>query len=220
MCEEKRAIAQGGNMERGTLILEVGNKKIYTAINDGNENQFYYIAEIDDRVNFFVENVLLRKLNSEGVPNDYVERNDQNSNLVIAVDIIPIEVYGWNFTTKEHLIYGVEEDEKLDELMIALKLNEQLIGEDEVVKLGLLSDDELKDIQKYAETVNDVLSDFFSILGIELKWFKIRFGRELKNNNLILVGFSLNDCNFSNITEEEFKMGLFAFLEDVVVEAI
>lgn len=220
MCEEKRAIAQGENMERGTLILEVGNKKIYTAINDGNENQFYYIAEIDDRVNFFVENVLLRKLNSEGVPNDYVERNDQNSNLVIAVDIIPIEVYGWNFTTKEHLIYGVEEDEKLDELMIALKLNEQLIGEDEVVKLGLLSDDELKDIQKYAETVNDVLSDFFSILGIELKWFKIRFGRELKNNNLILVGFSLNDCNFSNITEEEFKMGLFAFLEDVVVEAI
>lgn len=207
-------------MERGTLILEVGNKKIYTAINDGNENRFYYIAEIDDRVNFFVENVLLRKLNSEGVPNDYVERNDQNSNLVIAVDIIPIEVYGWNFTTKEHLIYGVEEDEKLDELMIALKLNEQLIGEDEVVKLGLLSDDELKDIQKYAETVNDVLSDFFSILGIELKWFKIRFGRELKNNNLILVGFSLNDCNFSNITEEEFKMGLFAFLEDVVVEAI
>lgn len=207
-------------MERGTLILEVGNKKIYTAINDGNENRFYYIAEIDDRVNFFVENVLLRKLNSEGVPNDYVERNDQNSNLVIAVDIIPIEVYGWNFTTKEHLIYGVEEDEKLDELMIALKLNEQLIGEDEVVKLGLLSDDELKDIQKYAETVNDVLSDFFSILGIELKWFKIRFGRELKNNNLILVGFSLNDCNFSNITEAEFKMGLFEFLEDVVVEAI
>lgn len=220
MCEEKRAIAQGGNMERGTLILEVGNKKIYTAINDGNENQFYYIAEIDDRVNFFVENVLLRKLNSEGVPNDYVERNDQNSNLVIAVDIIPIEVYGWNFTTKEHLIYGVEEDEKLDELMIALKLNEQLIGEDEVVKLGLLSDDELKDIQKYAETVNDVLSDFFSILGIELKWFKIRFGRELKNNNLILVGFSLNDCNFSNITEAELKLELFTFLEDLVAEAI
>lgn len=207
-------------MERGTLILEVGNKKIYTAINDGNENQFYYIAEIDDRVNFFVENVLLRKLNSEGVPNDYVERNDQNSNLVIAVDIIPIEVYGWNFTTKEHLIYGVEEDEKLDELMIALKLNEQLIGEDEVVKLGLLSDDELKDIQKYAETVNDVLSDFFSILGIELKWFKIRFGRELKNNNLILVGFSLNDCNFSNITEAELKLELFTFLEDLVAEAI
>ena len=207
-------------MERGTLILEVGNKKIYTAINDGNENQFYYIAETDDRVNLFVENVLSRNLNTEGVPNDYVKRNDQNSNLVIAVDIIPIEVYGWNFTTKEHLIYGVEENEKLDELMIALKLNGNLIGEDEVVKLGLLSDDELKDIQKYAETVNDVLSDFFSILGIELKWFKIRFGRELKNNNLILVGFSLNDCNFSNITEEEFKMGLFAFLEDVVVEAI
>lgn len=207
-------------MERGTLILEVGNKKIYTAINDGNENQSCYIAETDDRVNLFVENVLLRKLNSKGVPDDYVERNDQNSNLVIAVDIIPIEVYGWNFTTKEHLIYGVEEDEKLDELMIALKLNEQLIGEDEVVKLGLLSDDELKDIQKYAETVNYVVSDFFSILGIELKWFKIRFGRDLKNNDLILVGFSLNDCNFSNITEAEFKLELFTFLEDLVAEAI
>lgn len=209
-------------MERGTLILKEGNKKIYTAINDGNENQSCYIAETDDRVKLFVENVLLRMLNIERVPNDYLKRNDQNSNLVIAVDIIPIEVYGWNYTTKEHLIYGVEEDEKLDELMLGFKMNEKLIGEDEVVKLGLLSDDELKDIQKYAETVNDVVSDFFLNLGIELKWFKIRFGRELKDNNLLLVGFSLNDCNFSNITEAELELELelLTFLEDVLAEAI
>lgn len=207
-------------MERGTLILKEGNKKIYTAINDGNENQSCYIAETDDRVKLFVENVLLRMLNIERVPNDYLKRNDQNSNLVIAVDIIPIEVYGWNYTTKEHLIYGVEEDEKLDELMLGFKMNEKLIGEDEVVKLGLLSDDELKDIQKYAETVNDVVSDFFLNLGIELKWFKIRFGRKLKDNNLLLVGFSLNDCNFSNITEAELELELLTLLEDVLAEAI
>ena len=207
-------------MERGTLILKEGNKKIYTAINDGNENQSCYIAETDDRVKLFVENVLLRMLNIERVPNDYLKRNDQNSNLVIAVDIIPIEVYGWNYTTKEHLIYGVEEDEKLDELMLGFKMNEKLIGEDEVVKLGLLSDDELKDIQKYAETVNDVVSDFFLNLGIELKWFKIRFGRKLKDNNMLLVGFSLNDCNFSNITEAELELELLTLLEDVLAEAI
>ena len=52
-----------------------------------------------------------------------------------------------------------------------------MINDDHILVLGIATDEELATIKKYALRVNELMSQFFAKLGLELIDFKLEFGR-------------------------------------------
>ncbi len=58
-----------------------------------------------------------------------------------------------------------------------IDLGDPFINKYYALALGLATEEEIADIEKYAFIVNDVMREYFDSLGIELIDFKIEFGR-------------------------------------------
>lgn len=143
-------------------------------------------------INNRMSNMLMQRLEAQGVPTHFIEELNDRETLVKKVAILPLEVIIRNIAAgsfSKH--YGVPEGKvfKAPTIEFSYKndeLGDPLCNSCHAVALGLCSEEEIETVKSYAFKINELLKDFWSECGITLVDFKIEFGR-LSDGTVVLA---------------------------------
>ncbi|MBP1913054.1 phosphoribosylaminoimidazolesuccinocarboxamide synthase [Thermococcus stetteri] len=142
-------------------------------------------AVLDETEFFF------RLLEEKGTRTHFVERIDERKARFLKAERIPLEVI------YRELAYGsflrrykswVGELTPLGIVEFTLKddsLKDPLITEEAIVKLGIASEEEIREMKEKTLEVAGILREFFSAKGLQLVDFKLEFGR--RDGELIVI---------------------------------
>ncbi len=143
-------------------------------------------------INNKMSNILMQKLESQGIPTHFIEELNDRETLVKKVTILPLEVIIRNIAAGSFSKnYGVPEGKVFNSPTIEFsykndELGDPLCNSYHAVALGLCSKEEIETVKTYAFKINELLKDFWSKCGVTLVDFKIEFGR-LSDGTIILA---------------------------------
>ena len=201
-------------MKKSKLLYEGKAKKVYTT----QDPDLLIVSYKDDAtafngekkgtiagkgaINNRMSNLLMARLEREGVPTHLVRELNDRETLVKKVAIIPLEVILRNLAAGSFSKrYGVEEGTTFDSPTLEFSykndaLGDPLLNDDHILALGLASREELSLIRNYTLTTNKVLQEIWTSCGITLVDFKVEFGR-LKDGSVVLADeISPDTCRF------------------------
>ncbi len=143
-------------------------------------------------INNKMSNLLMQRLEAQGVPTHFVEELNERETLVKKVKILPLEVIIRNIAAgsfSKH--YGVPEGKVFETPTIEFSYKNDELGDPlcngyHAVALGLCSEEEIETVKSYAFKINDLLKAFWSECGVTLVDFKIEFGR-LSDGTIVLA---------------------------------
>ncbi len=176
------------------MIYEGKAKKVYKT-----EDKDKYIVEYKDDATAFngkkkgtivgkgvVNNkmsaAMFMLLEEKGIPTHMIELINDRESLVKAVEILPIEVIVRNVAAGSLAKrLGLEEGTVMDKTVLEFcykndDLGDPMINEYHIAALNLASEEQLKEVRKYAFNINEVLMNYFQERGIRLIDFKLEFG--------------------------------------------
>ena len=160
-------------------------------------------------INNQMSNLLMARLEKEGVPTHLVEELNDRETLVKRVSIVPLEVIVRNIAAGSFSKrYGVEEGVVFEQPTFELSykndgLGDPLLNDDHAVALGLASREELALIRKYALAVNRVLGEIWRACGIILVDFKVEFGRLGDGTIVLAAEISPDTCRLWDAETQE-----------------
>ena len=160
-------------------ILMVSYKDDATAFNGLKKGTIVGKGVINNRMS----NLLMQKLEQNGVPTHFVEELSDRDTLVKRVSIVPLEVIIRNIAAGSFSKrYGIEEGVALENPTIEFsykndELGDPLMNEYHAVAMKLATKEEIELIKRYAFKINDHLKAFWRECGITLVDFKLEFGK-------------------------------------------
>ena len=201
-------------MEKLRQLYEGKAKKVYATADDN----LYIVSYKDDAtafnglkkgtiagkgvINNRMSNMLMRMLETQGVPTHFVRELSDRDTLVRKVAIVPLEVIIRNIAAGSFSKrYGVAEGVVFDAPTIEFSyknddLGDPLINRWHALALKLATAEEIDTIERYAFRVNDLLKAYFLKLNITLVDFKLEFGR-LPDGTIVLADeISPDTCRF------------------------
>lgn len=143
-------------------------------------------------INNQMSNLLMERLEKNGIPTHYVKELSDRETLVKKVSIVPLEVIIRNIAAGSFSKrYGVEEGVTFSEPTIEFSyknddLGDPLINDFHAVALKLATKEEIETIKKYAFGVNELLKAFWNECGVTLVDFKLEFGK-LSDGTIVLA---------------------------------
>lgn len=143
-------------------------------------------------INNKMSNLLMKRLETAGIPTHFVEELNDRETLVKKVSIVPLEVIVRNIAAGSFSKrYGVEEGVCFDTPTIEFSykndaLGDPLLNEYHAIALKLATADEIETIKKYAFAVNEQIKAFWTECGVTLVDFKLEFGR-LSDGSIVLA---------------------------------
>lgn len=143
-------------------------------------------------INNKMSNLLMQKLEKQGVPTHFVEELNDRETLVKRVTILPLEVIIRNIAAGSFSKnYGVAEGKVFEAPTIEFSyknddLGDPLCNSYHAIALGLCTREEIETVKTYAFKINDLLREFWSTCGVTLVDFKIEFGR-LSDGTIVLA---------------------------------
>lgn len=143
-------------------------------------------------INNKMTNILMRYLETKGIPTHFVEELSERETVVRKVSIVPLEVIVRNIAAgsfSKH--YGVEEGVVFDSPTIEFSyknddLGDPLLNTYHALALKLATSEEIELIEKYSFAVNRELSAFWAESGVTLVDFKLEFGK-LSDGTIVLA---------------------------------
>jgi len=176
------------------MIYEGKAKKVYKT-----EDEDKYIVEYKDDATAFngkkkgtilgkgvVNNkmsaAMFMLLEEKGIPTHMINIINDRESLVKAVKILPIEVIVRNVAAGSLAKrLGLEEGTVMNKTVLEFcykndELGDPMINDYHIAALNLASEDQLKEVKKYAFKINEVLANYFQEKGIRLIDFKLEFG--------------------------------------------
>ena len=191
-------------MEKKELLYEGKAKKVYTT----DDPQQLIVSYKDDAtafnglkkgtiagkgvINNKMSNLLMARLEKEGIPTHLVEELSERETLVKKVSIVPLEVIVRNISAGSFAKrYGVEEGIVFEQPTFELSyknddLGDPLMSEDHALALKLATAEELALIRRYALTVDKLMQEVWTECGVTLVDFKLEFGR-LADGTIVLA---------------------------------
>lgn len=209
-------------MEKTELLYEGKAKKIWKT-----KDENLLISEFKDDLTAFngemksseagkgalnnkISTELFKLLNEKGVQTHFVEMLDDNHMLHKACSVILIEVIVRNIATgslSKNL--GIENGTVLPFTLVEFDYKNDALGDPKLndqhcLILNLVkNEDELFEIRRMAQKINDILKPYFFEKGLKLVDFKLEFGRD-KNGTIILIDeISPDNCRFWDIESGE-----------------
>ena len=143
-------------------------------------------------INNKMSNLLMERLEKNGIPTHFVKELNDRETLVKKVEIIPLEVivrniaagsFSKRYGTAEGTVFespAIEFSYKNDEL------GDPLLNEYHALSLKLASKEEIETIKDYAFKINEQLKAFWAECGVTLVDFKLEFGR-LSDGSVVLA---------------------------------
>ena len=185
------------------LLYEGKAKRVYETDNP-NHVEIYYKddatafngvkkASISNKgiLNNKITEILFSKLNEKGVPNHFIKRIDERSQLCQKVDIVPLEFIVRNYIAgsmakRLRIKEGTKPSNTIYEICFKNdELGDPLINDHHAVALDLCTYEELHRMYALTHTINDILTDIFDKEGIILVDFKIEFGKNQQGEILL-----------------------------------
>ncbi len=208
-------------MEKQELLYEGKAKKVYAT----QDPHLLIVSYKDDAtafnglkkgtiqgkgaINNQMSNLLMARLEKEGIPTHLVEELNSRETLVKKVSIVPLEVIVRNIAAGSFSKrYGVEEGMVFDAPTLEFSykndsLGDPLLNDDHALALGLASREELTLIRTYALAVNRLLQETWRVCGITLVDFKVEFGR-LEDGTIVLADeISPDTCRLWDASTQE-----------------
>lgn len=133
-------------------------------------------------VNNRVSNLLFKLLEKEGIETHLLEQLDDRNTLVKKVSIIPVEVVVRNVIAGSlSKRVGIEEGAELSDTIVELyykddDLHDPMINEYHARVMGWATPEQLQEMDRQANLINQVLKAFFNSINIILVDFKLEFG--------------------------------------------
>ena len=152
-------------------------------------------------VNNQISSHLFQLLEREGIATHFVKQLSEREMLVKRLQIIPLEVTMRNIVAGGMAkLLGIEEGLVLKHPVFEWHyksdaLGDPLINDDHIFVLGAATEQELREIRRQSQRVNEILKAYFAARGIDLVDFKLEFGRFEQQ---ILLGdeISPDTCRF------------------------
>lgn len=186
-------------------LLMVSYKDDATAFNGVKKGQIQEKGSINNRVS----NYLMGLLEKEDIPTHIVEEINDRETIVKKVEIVPLEVIVRNIAAGSlSKRLGLEEGTKLDRTVLEYcykndDLGDPMVNDYHIYALSLATKEELELISSMSFKINEILSDYFSSINIELIDFKIEFGRTSDGNIILADEISPDTCRFWDKTTGE-----------------
>ena len=141
-------------------------------------------SSISDKgvVNNAISSQLLALVDKGGVKTHFVRQLDDRKMLIRSLDMFLVEVVMRNVAAGSICRrYGTEEGITFDEPILELFYksdphHDPLMNREHVIQFGLCTAPQLDEIETSARRVNEILSEFFTSIGITLVDFKLEFG--------------------------------------------
>ena len=169
-------------------LLIVSYKDDATAFNGLKKGTIVGKGVINNRMS----NLLMQRLEKNGIPTHFVEELSDRETLVKKVSIIPLEVIIRNIAAGSFSKrYGVDEGFVFETPTIEFsykndELGDPLMDEYHAVAMKLATKEEIETIKKYAFGVNEQLKMFWAECGVTLVDFKLEFGK-LSDGTIVLA---------------------------------
>ena len=208
-------------MEKRELLYEGKAKKVYKT----DDENLYIVDYKDDAtafnglkkgqiqgkgiVNNKMSNYLMQLMEKKGIPTHFVEELSDRETLVKRVKIVPLEVIVRNIAAGSFSArLGVAEGTPLKTTVLEFcykddELGDPLINDYHAMALGLATREELSKIAEMTFGVNDVLTEYFKTIGIELVDFKIEFGKTADGSIILADEISPDTCRLWDIKTHE-----------------
>ena len=146
-------------------------------------------------LNNILSEFFMKGLNKAGIDNHFINRINMKEQLIIACEIIPLEVVVRNVAAGSlSKRLGLKDGEIFSKPILEFyfkddDLNDPLVNEEHILEFGWATVQELEDISNLALRTNDFLTGLFFGVGITLVDFKLEFGRPLEkyDGNILLA---------------------------------
>ena len=151
-------------------------------------------------INNKMSNLLMAKLEKDGIPTHFVEELSDRDTLVKRVSIVPLEVIIRNIAAGSFAKrYGVEEGTPLEIPTIEFSykndaLGDPLINTYHAIALKLATEAEIETIKKYAFEINRQLQALWKECGVTLVDFKLEFGKTSDGTVVLADEISPDTC--------------------------
>ncbi len=136
----------------------------------------------------------------EGVTTHYLDRVEENVNLVKACTMIPLEVVMRRIATGSYIRRNPEvaEGTRFDPVLVEIflkddALHDPLIGDDEIVARGIATQADVDHMRETGRRVFDILERAWAKLDVTLVDCKIEFGRTKGDGQLVVADVIDND---------------------------
>lgn len=147
-----------------------------------------------------ITEILFTKLSEKGIPNHFISRIDERSQLCQKVDIVPLEFIVRNYIAgsmakRLRIKEGSKPQNTIFEICYKKdELGDPLINEHHAVALELCTYEELHRMFALTSKINTILSEIFDNEGIILVDFKIEFGKNNKGEIVLADEISPDTC--------------------------
>ncbi len=208
-------------MEKKKLLYEGKAKKVYitddenmvivkfkddaTAFNGQKKGQINKKGVM----NTAISNIFFDILEEKGIPTHLVKIIAEDEVLAKKLDIVPIEVVMRNIAAGSLAKrLGIEEGTVLSRPVLEFyykddDLGDPMINEYHIHVVGLSSEEDVNIIKKLAFEINDILSDYLNVKGIDLVDFKLVFGKDKDENIYLADEISPDTCRFWDSESKE-----------------
>lgn len=143
-------------------------------------------------INNQMSNRLMAKIEAAGIPTHFVKELSERETLVKKVSIVPLEVIVRNIAAGSFSKrYGMKEGTVFQKPTIEFSYKNDALGDPllntlHAKALGLATDEEIEQIQRFSFRINEILKTFWAECGVTLVDFKLEFGR-LSDGTVVLA---------------------------------
>lgn len=147
-----------------------------------------------------ISSLIFEKLNAAGVATHFLKQLSQTEQLNKKVKIIPLEVVLRNYTAGSFAKrFGLEEGIKFETPIVEFyyksdELDDPFINDDHVKFLEIANDQQIAFLKEETRRINELLSDWFSQIGLKLIDFKLEFGFDKDGKIILADEFSPDNC--------------------------
>lgn len=151
-------------------------------------------------INCTIASVLLKWLDSKGIPTHFIEQTQPDEMLVKAVTILPVEVVVRNIAAGSLCKQtGLTQGTVLPQPLVEFFLKDDALGDplltrDRLMLLNIVTEEQLAQLRDYALRINALMQEFFGWCEITLVDFKIEFGTDKDGTILLADEISPDTC--------------------------
>ncbi|GMQ60619.1 phosphoribosylaminoimidazolesuccinocarboxamide synthase [Vallitalea sediminicola] len=179
-------------------MLIVSYKDDATAFNGVKKGSIQDKGSINNRVS----NYLMGLLEKKGITTHIVEEINDRETVVKKVEIVPLEVIIRNIAAGSlSKRLGLEEGTKLDKTVLEYcykkdELGDPMVNDYHIYALSLATKEELDKISEMSFKINDILTEYFDSINIELIDFKLEFGKTSDGTVILADEISPDTCRY------------------------
>jgi len=206
-------------MDDGKIIMEF--KDDATAFNGEKKAQFKGKGWLNAQISA----LLFKILEEKGIKTHFIGVAGDNRLIVEKLQMFPVEVVVRNVVAgslKKRI--PLEEGSELPEPIIELYYKNDDLGDPMInyyhAKILGIDEKEIKEMEKIALKVNEILQEYFKERGILLVDFKLEFGKNEKGEIILADEISPDTCRFWDVkTKESLDKDVFRFNKGDLISA-